>query len=70
MLYTTMPWEAIFPNRSDPDPTALAVILDGPPVLIHRGRDGRARIERLLSTDPADYLDERFLPETPVDWWF
>jgi hypothetical protein len=29
--------------------------------------DGSRRIERLLSTDPADFLDARFLPDTILD---
>jgi hypothetical protein len=66
MLYTPVPYEDIF----------LAPGLDGSVAgdqfywqevagrlcQLRRGPDGRIRLERLLSTDPKDYLDARFAP--------
>lgn len=70
MLYTTMPWEAIFPNDcSSPASLTLARVY-GRPCLVRKEVDGTTRIERLLSTDPADFLDDRFAPNTTLDWWF
>ncbi|MCL8208011.1 MAG: YlzJ-like family protein [Actinomycetia bacterium] len=34
----------------------------GRPCLVRTGADGRRRLERLLSTDPRDFLDPRFAP--------
>ena len=38
------------------------VTIDGVRILAARSASGRARIVRLLSTDPAHYLDARFSP--------
>ena len=67
MLYTTVPWWVIFPNDRDNESERMLMTVDGRPCLVRRGADGRPRIERLLSTDPMDFLDARFFPETPLD---
>ena len=71
MLYTIMPWEIIFPAEPQAPltPVTMATI-HGRPCLVRREPDGILRIERLLSTDPTDFLDERFLPNTAIDLWF
>lgn len=67
MLFTTMPWETIFPNQCQETPILMMTTVHGRPCLVRRLEDGSRRIERLLSTDPADFLDARFLPDTLLD---
>ncbi len=70
MLYTTVPWWVIFPAGCDNERERVLMTVDGRQCLVRRGVDGRPRIERLLSTDPMDFLDARFFPETPLDLQF
>ncbi len=67
MLYTTMPWETIFPSQCQETPILIMTTVHGRSCLVRRLEDGSRRIERLLSTDPADFLDDRFLPDTVLD---
>jgi hypothetical protein len=48
----------------------MSATVHGRPCLLRRTEDGTFRIARLLSTDPADFLDDRFEPDTALDWWF
>ncbi len=70
MLYTTMPWELIFPVADGEAPRVREAQIDGKACSIRQQDDGSLRIERLFSTDPADFLDERYAPNTLVDWRF
>ncbi|NMP21855.1 YlzJ-like family protein [Sulfobacillus harzensis] len=61
MLYTPLSYEEIFPAKDE----VLEVFeteVRGRRVLCRRGADGLPRVERLLSTDPADYLDPDWMP--------
>jgi hypothetical protein len=66
ILYTPLSWEDIFP--AEPVPAPLAGYVNGRLCLVRVGPDGTPRIERLLSTDPQDYLDPALQPATPVSW--
>jgi hypothetical protein len=63
ILYTPLALEDIFPPSPN-EPAVIAVTLAGRLCLARQEADGRWVIERLLSTDPADYLDARFQPHT------
>ncbi len=65
MLYTPLAMEDIFP-RDPHDQGLFEWWLDGRLCLVRRDADGTARLERLLSTEPLDYLDERFQPNRLV----
>ena len=56
LLHTVVPLDAVFPG--DPPGTEL-VPLGGSFVEGTRGKDG-IQITRLISTDPAMYLDKRY----------
>lgn len=66
MLYTVMPWDAIFPG--DTESRLSTVLVNGRLCVIRRDHDGWARIERLLSTDPQDYLQDALDPAQPVKY--
>ena len=65
ILYTPLAMEDIFvPNMEDRPLTPRWI--DGRLCLIRRDADGVERVERLLSTDPNDYWDPRFQPNSPL----
>ncbi len=79
MLYTIVPIEDIFSGAWDAGGNRGAGLtaegLAAPPVELPLGGrrlivspqpDGSARLVRLISTDPADYLDPRWQPGAAV----
>ena len=69
MLYTIMPVEQIFSTTSSGQNEQLveAVLeIDGRRALCQRDAEGKWRLERLLSTDPNDFLDPRWQPGSIV----
>lgn len=75
MLYTIMPLEDVFAMPSwgtgqsgsalEPTPSVPAVV-GGVQVLVSPSYDGRNRVERVISTDPMDYLKPWLAPGTLV----
>lgn len=61
-IYSPIPEELIFQNQGKSDYKLVNQILDGVNVQIIVSSDGIARIERILSTDPQDYLKETLQP--------
>lgn len=59
IIYTIMPTELIFPVETAGETNLIN--RDGRSILARRDADGW-RVERLLSTDPADFLDPRWQP--------
>lgn len=66
VLYTPLPLEDVLasPASQEADPWLMHV--GGRPCLVRRGPGGQVVMERLLSTDPADFLDVRFQPGRPL----
>ncbi|PSR23791.1 MAG: hypothetical protein C7B45_01910 [Sulfobacillus acidophilus] len=65
MLYTPVAVEDIF--ATIPDAQALSERwVHGRLCLVRLGKDGMPRLERLISTDPDDYLDPAFQPNAIV----
>lgn len=75
MLYTIIPLEEVFAappwevghagSAAAPHPPVPAVV-GGVQVLVSPSYDGRNRVERIISTDPADYLNPRLAPGTLI----
>lgn len=62
ILYTIYPPEVIF-HREEEAPKRREVTLEGGVRLeLTADADGQYRVNRLISTNPADYLDPRFQP--------
>lgn len=68
MLYTPMPWEIVFPEEVQSE-DQLFFTIEGRLCQIRRGADGWPRIERLISTDPQDYLEPTWSPRQPLITW-
>ncbi|MBE3519029.1 MAG: YlzJ-like family protein [Firmicutes bacterium] len=63
MLYTIYPAEVIFQAREEPHYFTVNL---GPRTFVLEMTDGQARLVRLISSDPTDYLDPRWQPGTTV----
>lgn len=66
VLYTPIAEEDIFSDSKQQDMTMRALWVEGRLCLVRRDGFGIMRMERLLSTDPADYLEPCFQPDAPV----
>ncbi|MFZ5633915.1 MAG: YlzJ-like family protein [Bacillota bacterium] len=63
ILWTPMQLELVLEGLEDMCPPEYGQVYHrGVPVLVERTRDGRHKIARLLSTDPADYLKPEYTP--------
>ena len=60
ILWTIVPVEEVLGESQDLQVAELSV--GSRCLLLERHPDGQHRILRLLSTDPADYLDPRLMP--------
>jgi len=68
ILYTPMQLELVFDGLEEMRPPATReVSIDGVPLLISDTAPGRARVERLLSTNPADYLRPDLFPGAEIE---
>lgn len=61
-IYSPIPVEVIFQNQDQCDYKIVNQVIDGVPVQIMVTGNGSARIERILSTDPQDYLKGTLQP--------
>jgi len=61
VLWTIVPIDVVMDDEEAP--ASLFEMSVGPTrVLLERSADGTARVHRVLSTDPADYLRPEFQP--------
>ncbi|MGB4008979.1 MAG: YlzJ-like family protein [Bacillota bacterium] len=82
MLYTVMPIEDVLGEpawQMDPyaawrasmgpvePPMLVSCRVSGVPLSVWPMPDGRGQVERVMSTDPADYLDPTISPGSMVD---
>jgi hypothetical protein len=66
MLYTPLAFEDVF-REPDTAPTCRWRTIAGRLLLVRTDPDGLDRVERLVSTDPADYLRTEWMPGQLVD---
>lgn len=65
VLYTIVPVEAIFPGGVEPEaPAPIELAVAGRLCTARRGPDGQLRLERVLSTEPSDFLNPQLAPGT------
>ena len=62
ILYTPLPMEQVLEGHDHPVASPLELTIEGKQLLVEPMGNGEGRVVRLLSTDPADFLDQRFLP--------
>ncbi len=62
ILYTPLPLEQVLEGHDKPLNPPVEMMIEGKQFVVEPTGTGEGRIVRLLSTDPADFLDERFSP--------
>jgi len=66
VLYTPLALEDVLASPDSQAGEPWLTHVGGRPCLVRRGPSGQVVMERLLSTDPADFLDARFQPGCPL----
>lgn len=64
ILYTMMPQELIYPHEEEAAIAQVMVSYNGIPILAEREDSLNYRIVRVMSTDPAHYLEPNCTPGT------
>ncbi|WP_197046598.1 YlzJ-like family protein [Oceanobacillus salinisoli] len=62
ILYTPLSETDIFPQSADEFSNRQCISCDGKMMIADRNTDGTYQVVQLLSTDPQDFLDQRYLP--------
>jgi YlzJ-like protein len=62
--YTPLSEHEIFPTSEEDYGNRQCISYDGKPVYVDKNEDGTYQLVQLLSTDPQDFLNERYLPGT------
>lgn len=62
MFYTIYPLEMVLEEDSGTGPALVELSVGGRTVVAAQTAGGGLTLQRLLSTDPADYLDPSFQP--------
>ncbi|MCM3600131.1 YlzJ-like family protein [Robertmurraya korlensis] len=68
ILYTLTPPEMIFTNDNQEVSQQKMYHLDGIPLLVESDAEGAYRVVRVMSSDPAHYLDERCTPGAKISF--
>lgn len=68
IIYSPLPEEVIFQNQNQDEYKLINQVWNGIPVQIMVTKDGTARIERILSTDPQDYLNADLQPGQVLEY--
>ncbi|EGK13737.1 YlzJ-like family protein [Kroppenstedtia eburnea] len=66
IYYSVIPVEVALQDPAQPEPEIREVLVDGVSMMVELDGPGEGRILRLLSTDPAHYLDPRYQPGSRV----
>lgn len=82
MLYSIYPPEVVFADTSEQDAATLAapeligstagwgryaeIKREGVRIIVYKIGRGTAKVARLISTDPRDYLDSRYSPGAEI----
>jgi hypothetical protein len=61
ILYTTVPQELVFPTEQDTFSQQTMVEWQGIPLLVEQSEQ-QYRVVRVMSSDPAHYLNEQICP--------
>jgi hypothetical protein len=69
MIYDTiLPPELVFQDQTQLAPQYQEVVIEGIQMLVEVNQASEARIVRLLSGNPQDYLNPRFQPGNVIQW--
>lgn len=66
ILYTPMSPEQVWEGHDKMPPAPVEMVIGGRQLLVQTDNHREGTIVRLISTDPADFLDPRFQPGNRV----
>jgi hypothetical protein len=66
ILYTTVPYELVFPYEMSVYTKQKTITLNGVPLVVDCTDPQNVQIVRVLSSDPQHYLDDRYSPGTKI----
>lgn len=66
ILYTMVPQEVIFQSDLKEFDKLIEVTYEGVPLLVEMGNMGSCRIIKVLSSDPAHFLESKFSPGNTI----
>ncbi|SNX55461.1 YlzJ-like family protein [Thermoanaerobacterium sp. RBIITD] len=67
MLYTIIPYELIFEKRDDIKNGYLETTIENRHLLLEKITDNSYKIIRMYSTNPNDYLDNKYTPGNTIN---
>ncbi|WP_042144727.1 YlzJ-like family protein [Paucisalibacillus sp. EB02] len=62
ILYTPLSESDIFPTAENVYTNRQCVTYDGRTVFVEKNSNGEYQLVQLLSTDPQDYLNDKYIP--------
>jgi hypothetical protein len=62
ILWTAMPVDLVIEGLEPAAPATVDLVVEGRLMQVLPGQNGTGTLQRLLSTDPQDYLDPRWQP--------
>lgn len=65
-FYTIMPADQIFPHQHQALTSYFEMMYNGIPILVEHDGGRALRIDRILSTNPSDYLHNDIQPGTVI----
>ncbi|WP_042456455.1 YlzJ-like family protein [Neobacillus dielmonensis] len=68
ILYTTMPYELVFPYEAEQFHKQQVVSYKGIPMLVEMSGAQYAQVVRILSSDPQHFMDEQICPGTKISF--
>ncbi|MGE6378119.1 YlzJ-like family protein [Peribacillus muralis] len=66
-LYTIVPEDIIFPHHHERTANLIEMIYNGVHVMVEHDGGRSFRIERIVSTDPADYMNANIHPGAVIN---
>lgn len=68
IIYSIIPQELIFQSDVQEEIKHQSITYDGIPLLVEMAEDNCYRVIRVLSSDPAHYLDQRCMPGSKISF--
>ncbi|MBP2240187.1 hypothetical protein J2Z40_000740 [Cytobacillus eiseniae] len=66
ILYTSMPHELIFPTEMNEYDKQKVVSYEGTSLLVEMTEGNNCTVLRVMSSDPADFMNEKFSPGAKI----
>jgi hypothetical protein len=68
ILYSVVPPETVWPQNEKFSPNYIDITVNGTGMQVEPVDLGRAKIVRLYSANPEDYMNPRLAPGSIIEW--